>query len=68
LILFRRLFRDKHCMPSRLRCSTYFRSALRVQAPYPADLRQLLTCFPEQEKKENQRLLPVDGEKRIDYH
>ena len=41
---------------------------LRVQAPYPADLRQLLTYFPEQEKKENQRLLPVDGEKRIDYH
>jgi 23S rRNA pseudouridine1911/1915/1917 synthase len=41
---------------------------LRIRAPYPADLLSLLEIFRHSTKDLTNTLLPVDGEKRINYH
>ncbi len=41
---------------------------LKVSAPYPGDLLQLLTLFPESLKKAKMSGLPVDETTKIDYH
>lgn len=41
---------------------------LCIRAPYPSDFNQLLTIFHQTTGREKKPMLPVDGEKRIDYH
>lgn len=42
--------------------------SLCIHAPYPPDFNQLLTIFRQTAEPGKKVALPVDGEKRIDYH